>query len=55
MSSIATKQYWFIFAVVKERKRRQLAEARIEALEKSSRRLVQQYDRRIVELAKQVI
>lgn len=40
--------------VVKERKKRQLAEGRIEALERSSRQLTQHYDSRIIELAKQV-
>ena len=42
-------------AVVKERKKRQQAESRIEALEKSSRQLMQHYDGRIIELAKEVI
>jgi hypothetical protein len=41
-------------AVVKERKKRQLAEQRIESLEKTSRQLVQYYDLRFIELAKQV-
>lgn len=41
-------------AVVKERRRRQLAEQRIECLEKNSRQLVQHYDLRFIEIAKQV-
>ena len=43
-----------MYVVVKERKKRQLAEQRIEVLEKGSRQLKQHYDRRLVELAKQV-
>lgn len=41
--------------VVKERKKRQQAESRIEALEKSSRQLVEHYDSRMIDLAKQVM
>ena len=40
--------------VVKERKRRQLAEQRIEVLEKTSMKLIQHYDSRFIELAKEV-
>lgn len=39
---------------MKERKKRVLAERRIETLESSSRQLVQHYDARFVELARQV-
>ena len=40
--------------VVKERKKRQLAEQRIEVLEKTSMKLIQHYDSRFIELAKEV-
>lgn len=43
-----------MYIVVKERKKRQLAEHRIEALEKSSRELVHHYDSKFIQLAKQV-
>lgn len=44
----------FDLSVGKERKKRQLAEERIEALERASRQLVQHYDSRFICLAKEV-
>lgn len=40
--------------MIKERRKRQLAERRIQAVEKNSRQLVQHYDARLIELAKEV-
>lgn len=45
----------YVFAVIRERKRRQLVERRLGDIETMSRALMKHYDSRLIEMAKQVI